>query len=86
MPGLPATTCRPGCQSQALPVTAITIDVPPRPRSVPDEANEAMEGGGEMTDNELTKALEEVLASFSSEVDEGLTEREYELARVTVAW
>jgi hypothetical protein len=39
-----------------------------------------------MTDDALTEALEEVLASFSSEVDEGLTESEYELARVTVAW
>lgn len=39
-----------------------------------------------MTNEELTEALEEVLASFSSEVDEGMTEREYELARVTKAW
>jgi hypothetical protein len=39
-----------------------------------------------MTNEALTEALEEVLASFSSDVDEGLTEREYELARVTKAW
>lgn len=39
-----------------------------------------------MSNEELSEALEEVLASFSSEVDEELTEREYELARVTKAW
>lgn len=39
-----------------------------------------------MSDEELSTALEEVLASFSTEVDEGLTEREYELARVTKEW
>jgi len=39
-----------------------------------------------MTDDALAEALEEVLASFSTDADEGLTEREYELARVTKAW
>lgn len=39
-----------------------------------------------MTNEALTEALEEVLASFTDEIDEGLTEREYELARVTKAW
>jgi hypothetical protein len=39
-----------------------------------------------MTEDELTVALEEVLASFSSQVDEDITEREYELARGTTVW
>jgi hypothetical protein len=39
-----------------------------------------------MTDEELTSALEEVLASFSSPLDEELTEREYELALGTTKW
>ncbi len=39
-----------------------------------------------MSDNELTAALEEVLASFDSEVDGGMGEREYELARGTAEW
>jgi hypothetical protein len=39
-----------------------------------------------MSDEVLTSALEEVLASFSTDADEGLTEREYELARVTKDW
>ncbi len=39
-----------------------------------------------MTDDALAEALEEVLASFSTDADEDLTEREYELARVTKDW
>jgi len=37
-----------------------------------------------MTDAELDAALEEVLSSF--EARDGLTEREYELARGNEAW